>query len=433
MKTSFILIIFSLIIFNSCTSEITSPPVETLKEGHVSLKIDKENAPTDVVIVEAFLSREGYDTLHGELNILASTSADILFEEIPVGLWHLKVNAMNTEGVVVYSGETEVTILDGILTQVNLVLNPTGSGVGKIYIYVTWGNINIWYDYINNPILSSMGSQYDLYGVAEPIVLKDGDKYLMWYLGVAGSARKYVFYAESFDGITWTLNQTTPVLYPGSPGSWDSWAVHPGAVIKDGGIFKMYYPAYSYQYAQWHIGLATSTDGIHWEKYPEPVLYGTSGWQFQIGPSSIIKVDGTYYLYFYGRNYPSYSIGVATSTDGIHWTKYTNNPILLSEYSWEGTGIYYPSVIKENDQFKMIYMNASADAFGIATSTDGIHWTKTGSNPFFKKANTADDWAEYDIAYPHLMKIGTEYRIYYSGIGDGASGYQIGFMRKFGN
>ena len=58
----------------------------------------------------------------------------------------------------------------------------------------------------------------------------------------------------------------------------------------------MYYYGYSNQYDQWHIGLATSIDGINWIKYPQPIIYATSGWEYQIGSSSIIKKDGIYYL-----------------------------------------------------------------------------------------------------------------------------------------
>ena len=46
----------------------------------------------------------------------------------------------------------------------------------------------------------------------------------------------------------------------------------------------MYYNGYSDEYANWHIGLATSVDGINWTKHSQPILYGTYGWEYQIGP-----------------------------------------------------------------------------------------------------------------------------------------------------
>jgi predicted GH43/DUF377 family glycosyl hydrolase len=284
---------------------------------------------------------------------------------------------------------------------------------------------------VNNPVLSPFGNEYDQYGISQPVVVQDGNKFLMWYTGDAGGAVKYVFYAESFDGLSWERPQTTPVLTPGDSGSWDSWAVHPGAVIKEGNTFRMYYVAWSDLYDNWNIGLAVSADGKNWEKYPEPVLSGTEGWEYQIASSSVIKTDGQYRLYYYGiSQYGDLAIGVAFSSDGIEWTKCESNPILVPEFGWESGGIYHASVIYDNNSFKMVYVNKSANAFGSASSTDGISWQKSGIEPFFNSGNTAGSWA-FDIAYPFLLKLGTEYRIYYSGMGINSYGYKIGLIRKF--
>jgi predicted GH43/DUF377 family glycosyl hydrolase len=435
MKTSFYLIIISLILFNSCKTEITSPPIETPKDGGISLQIDKENIPTNVVMIEAFLLQEGHDTLYSELNILSSTSAEILFEDIPVGLWNLRVDAKNGEGVIVYTGEADVTILDGILTQVSLVLNPTGSGVGKVYIYVTWGNINVWYDYINNPVFSYLDLPTNPIAVAEAKVIKENDVYKMYYLNLYNGARTDIGYAESSNGILWNDVVDKPVLNVGNNTSWDRHSVQIGAVIKIENIYRMYYTGMNSPNSYWHVGLATSTDGINWTKLPNPVLYGGED-EPQIHVDCVVKYNNVYLTYYTIRNpysIPFYSIGMAISEDGITWTKYGGNPILENSDLWENGGVFFPSVILDGNQFKMVYMNASADAFGMATSSDGINWTKLSSNPIFTKENTSNDWAEQDIAYPHLMKIGNEYRIYYSGIGNGADNYQIGFIRKFGD
>ena len=135
----FFVIILSLLIIQ-CSNEIptTNDPIN-LELGKVSLSVDKENAPDEVVLVEAFLSREGHDTLYGNLNLVSSTSADILFEDVAAGEWHLKVDAKDSSGVVLYTGETNINILAGVLTQVNLTLVATGQGTGSIYILVNWG------------------------------------------------------------------------------------------------------------------------------------------------------------------------------------------------------------------------------------------------------------------------------------------------------
>jgi predicted GH43/DUF377 family glycosyl hydrolase len=142
-------------------------------------------------------------------------------------------------------------------------------------------------------------------------------------------------------------------------------------------------------------------------------------------------VNNTYYLYYSGRNLPNYKIGLATSSDGIHWTKYSGNPILVPTEPWESTGTFYPSVIIDNGIFKMVYSNANPNnALGMATSNDGIHWSKNISNPIFEMQNTSNNWGIGGISYPCFMKINNEYRIYYSGRLPNSAIYKIGFFSQ---
>jgi predicted GH43/DUF377 family glycosyl hydrolase len=434
MKNLLVLFVISFgFLFFSCSTEITNPAKEN--SGKLLLKIDKQNAPESVVYVKAYLTRENYQPISGTLNLLSDSTADILLNEIDAGTWHLKVDAEDDSGLVLYTGETDVQVFAGFTSQVYLTLQPTGSGTGSIYINVTWGvptNFN-WIDYQNNPLLITSHNYYDEYGVALPQIIYENGVYKMYYLGVAAAASKYVLYAESNDGIAWNKPFAHPILYPGNYGTWDSWAVHPGAVFNDDGVYKMYYCGYADQYSQWHIGLATSTDGINWEKYAQPILYGTSGWEYQIGATSIIKKDGIYYLYYSGRDLPYYKIGVATSIDGINFTKFQGNPILANEEYWEANGVAHASIIEQNGSLKMAYMNSNASGFGIATSSDGLNWTKANYNPFFTNQNTSNNWASGKIAYPCWLKLPNETRIYYSGVALNSDEHRIGMMRKLNN
>ncbi|QQS35233.1 MAG: hypothetical protein IPM56_13375 [Ignavibacteriales bacterium] len=397
------------------------------------LKIDQENAPESVMFVTATLTRENFDTLTSTMNILSDTSADLTFNEVAAGNWLLKVDAKDSIEQILYTGSAEVTVLAGILTQVNLVLNPTGVGTGGVYIYVTWGTPTSysWIDYPQNPVLAKSNVSWESLGIQQSKVLYIDGQYKMWYLGLSGGPYVTICYATSTDGINWVKSNMNPVIVP-TIGSWDEEAVGPGAVYFDDGIYTIYYVGWANQNGQWNIGRATSTDGINWTKDPHPILYASGGWEYQIAPASVVKLDGTYYLYYYGISSGTAKIGLATSTDGITWNRYSNNPILEKTQNWEGTGIYYPAVIHDNGMFKMVYMNryGNLTAFGTATSSDGKNWTKSADNPFFTEENTANNWALYDIAYPNYIKLENEYRIYYSGIGQNSSWYKIGFMRK---
>lgn len=431
MKKLLICTVLLAFLILSCSNEVTSPL--TSESGKLVLKIDKQNAPTSVVFVKAYLTKENSAPITATLNLLSDSTADLLLNEVGVGMWHLKVDAENDSGLVLYTGEADVEVFAGFISQVYLTLQPTGAGVGSIYINVTWGihHSYTWMDYQYNPVIVSSRSYYDFIGIGQPVVIYHEGHYKLWYhgLGVNGGGEAYIFYAESEDGVNWT-RYSNPVLFPGNSGAWDSQHVSPGAIILENGLYKMYYCGFSNENDNWNVGLAISDDGINWEKYPQPVLSGSNGWEYQIVVSSVIKMDGVYYLYYTGRNLPSYQIGVATSTDGINWTKYAGNPILVKDFPWESNGVLDASVLNINGTLHMVYMNSNASGFGYATSSDGLNWNKTLNNPFFTNQNTSNGWASVKIAYPSFIVVMNETRIYYSGFNNNSSDYKIGFLRK---
>ena len=434
MKNLFVLIcLFVLILFPRCTqNEPTFPDDNDQQSGKLFLRIDNENAPESVVWIETFLTRQGYDTISGIMNILTDSTADILLENIQSGEWHLRVDALDSAEVVLYSGETDVQILAGFTTQVNLVLEPTGAGVGNIYIWVTWGvpTAGNWTDFAGNPIFFPSGSYWDYSGVQQPKILIENGLIKMYYTSQGGSYSGYIGLAQSSDGINWTRPVSGPVLSPGTYGSWDETAVAGANIIHDENGYKLYYAGWSDPDAPWHIGLATSSDGINWIKHPNPVMYALNGWEYQIAPSTILKLNGIYFLYYYGRGSSQLKMGLATSTDGINWNRHPSNPILIADEPWEGMGVYYANVYEKNNQYEMLYMNAAGTGFGKATSTDAINWVKDESNPFFTKDQTHNNWASYKIAYPNFIRINNHDRIYYTGFNLNGSPYSIGFVTK---
>ena len=68
-----------------------------------------------------------------------------------------------------------------------------------------------------------------------------------------------------------------PILSPQGDG-WESGSVYnPAAVVKDGKVVLLY-RAHADDIVS-HVGLATSDDGIHFERHPEPVLSPTEDYE----------------------------------------------------------------------------------------------------------------------------------------------------------
>ncbi len=425
-------VILSVLFLQSCASDKLVSPDNDEGNGTISLNIDRANKPANVETVTAYLTRSGFDSLSGTLNLLSDTTAEMTFNDVAAGYWHLRVDAADENEIIVYTGETEVQVLAGVTAQVYLTLVPTGQGTGSIHITVTWGvppNTE-WIDYGNNPVFTNANTPYGINGVGNPHLFIENGIYKMWYKNLEDNGVGSIGYAESGDGINWNIVGGGQVIAPGPAGSWDAGMVTPGPVIKEDGIYKMYYSGAVEAHQSGQIGLATSPDGINWTKYPDPVIYSGSGWEYSINSNSLIKKDSVYYLYYHGWEAPlEYREGLATSTDGINWTKYENNPVISPTQSWEGTGTYYGSVIYDNNIFKMVYMNYLTEdmGFGLATSTDGKNWTKDPFNPHFTGQNTANTWTDRPLS-PYLVKIDNVYRVYYNSTVTTYLDQAIGFL-----
>jgi len=226
-----------------------------------------------------------------------------------------------------------------------------------------------WNKYDGNPVVGT-GSGWDSYYVYGSSVIKDGETYKMWYSGYAGGVVAEIGYATSPDGIQWTKHGS-PVLPRGSYGKWDSRYVENPTVIKDGLIYKMWYVGNDGSGGL--IGYASSLDGIQWTKYPNPVLQGSAC------RPKVIKDDSVYRMYYRGNHaiYGNYRACYATSTDGINWEIYSDNPILeLGEPgTWDDYGTDHAMVIKDGTTYEMWYAgyeenpSYSHNRIGYATMT----------------------------------------------------------------
>jgi hypothetical protein len=233
----------------------------------------------------------------------------------------------------------------------------------------------------------------------------------------------------------WTKYEGNPVL----GGLFPDWAGDP-SVIRDGDILKMWmtggYPNSGYD-PLCQIGYATSVDGIHWIPHPGPVLHvgGPGEWD-RDGVETVCVIKDVeaphserYKMWFYGENPDYTAIGYATSSDGINWTKYAKNPVLLPgpAGSWDAA-ICGPTVIKDYDappseRYKMWYTGLKIEfigeisvtwAIGYATSPDGINWTKYPGNPVLEQGPPGA-WDAYFVCEPSVIKTRGMYEMWHSG------------------
>jgi predicted GH43/DUF377 family glycosyl hydrolase len=414
MKIASYFFISILLVLSGCSKENPVMSDRGSDTGSIILKIDKDNAPASVVIVNAILTRDGFNPVRSQMDLISDSTAELGMRNIPVGKWHLKVEAKNRAGDVEYMGETDVLIIQNTIIQVSLTLYPVTGGTGGIYIYVTWGEQNVWKESPLNPVLNTGNNPSNPTFVTMPKVIYDNGIYKMWYNALYTNAVSAIWYAESPDGKNWNTVGSQPVLTKGNPGAWDSYTIVISSVFKEDNLFKMYYVGCSTHpyYGPWSIGLAVSQDGKVWHKNSEPVITD-HGIYNRLGLTAVVKKDNKYFGYFSYFN-PEYSrtfIGVGESLDGITWNMYSQNPVLSANHEWEGNGLVGPTVVYEAGKFQMYYGTYYPKAIGYAESADGYIFSKN-PNPLFTREQS---FHHYDrISYLFYINVNNTKRLYFT-------------------
>jgi len=295
-------------------------------------------------------------------------------------------------------------------------------------------------DVTNSPVVGyGLPGEWDAGQVWNPSVIMDGDTLKMWYTGGDGSVFEgpitSIGYAWSLQGIAWNKYEENPVLT--TEFEWEGDYLFGCAVIKDGDTLKMWYGAsLDSSLPGKNIGYATSTDGISWEKHQTPVLQTgpESEWDDDlITPTTVIK-EGAEYKMWYWAGRPGFpweqslpQVGLATSPDGIEWTKYddpitTEAPYANSDpvlkvglpLQWDELRAINPMVLKKDTGYEMWYIGLAnegpGDQLGYAQSDDGIDWEKYTGNPIFTEPLL---WG-YDIYGGSVLKFDGAHHLWFS-------------------
>lgn len=286
--------------------------------------------------------------------------------------------------------------------------------IACLYFAIGYTQVN-WTKYGSNPVLTEGPDTFDIIAIGQPTVLFENDTIKMWYAAAGNDMKARICYAYSVDGIQW-FKHDSPVIDVGNPGEWDCGWLDTPEIVRDASGYKMYfYGDTTQQFAAISsaIGMAYSADGIHWTKHLGNPIFtkGNPGeWDCSWVESPAVIYDdssGEYKMWYNGIDTATWKIeiGLATSPDGINWTKDANNPVISSGYwgqyddMWLGT----PAVLHENGLYELWYSATSTTSYNAvtekfdtvsicyATSADGVNWTKFAGNPLFNTYTTPFD------------------------------------------
>ncbi len=146
----------------------------------------------------------------------------------------------------------------------------------------------------------------ELFARCGMFVMKDGDRYKMWYVGTLG-------------------------------GGW----------IQSGGSLK---PFYTMRYTE-------SADGIRWDGPSAPCMQFANADEHGFGRPFVWKENGGYRMLYSIRTYSSgYQIGYAESADGTEWIRKDKLAgICTSASGWDGRNISYPCILQAQGRTWLFY------------------------------------------------------------------------------
>jgi hypothetical protein len=282
-----------------------------------------------------------------------------------------------------------------------------------------------WHKSTQNPVISSWwgGGTYAL----TPAVLYDTTEnlYRMWFTGTqAGWA---VFHAVSGNGVDWYLTTSNPVLWGGGS-SYEAAGVSHAGIVKAANQFMLYYTAIDFGDVG-RICLATSSDGINWTKYPaNPIIYPVSGtWESEkVGFPQVYFDGSSFFMLYFGYNGTYWETGLATSPDGTNWTRHATNPVLRRGPvgSWDSHDAMVNALVVHDSTFYLFYdgTHPNTTSVGFATSTDAVNWIKYPGNPVFS-AGPSGSWDQL-VTRGSMILRNNQLQYWYSGYG---GSWQIGY------
>lgn len=185
-----------------------------------------------------------------------------------------------------------------------------------------------WQRASNDPIISPQGDTWQSAGTFNPTVIRGKNRFAMLYRAQDQAGTSRLGYADSADGIHFD-RRTTPVLLPEMDYEKDGGVEDP-RLVKIGRTYYLTYTGYNKKDAQ--LCLATSRDLIHWQRKGVILPAYKGKWNVVWTKSGAIvdkKINGKYWMYYLGTSSDKIDqMGLASSTDLIHWSDATDAPVL---------------------------------------------------------------------------------------------------------
>jgi hypothetical protein len=210
------------------------------------------------------------------------------------------------------------------------------------------------------------------------LVRAPDDRLFMYYIGWNPGVRRPLFYASiglavsTDNGASFTRHGQAPIM---ARSEFDPCFVTSPYVLRESDRWRMWYVS-GFRWEEtdgapisyYHIKYAESADGVNWERDGRVCIDLRRGERNIVRPCVIRDESGYRMWYSYAAG-AGYHIGYATSADGLEWTRRDEEVgIGRSDDGFDADAIAYPWVFRHADKLYMLYNGGGfgREGFGLA-------------------------------------------------------------------
>jgi predicted GH43/DUF377 family glycosyl hydrolase len=240
-----------------------------------------------------------------------------------------------------------------------------------------------------------------------------------------------------------------PLLSLGAPGTFDEHGTSPAFVVRHGDEVRVYYSGWTRcESVRFNaaIGVAVSHDnGDSFVRLGDgPVLSYGPDEPFLLGSPRVKLFAGTWYLWYTagrqwlmtdGRPEPVYKIRVASSEDGINWTKCGRDLVesKLGDYECQASA----EVTFLDGRYHMLFSYRRSHDYkakegsyriGYASSVDMLEWSRCDEMAGIDVSESG--WDSESVSYPHVFLLDGETYMLYVGNGMGRTGFGLARLQR---
>jgi hypothetical protein len=238
-----------------------------------------------------------------------------------------------------------------------------------------------------------------------------------------------------------------PILELGGLGEFDEFGIYPVSVIRDGDIVRAYYAGWTRcESVPFNVaigGAVSRNGGRTFTKLGNgPILSYSPDEPFVISGPKIRRFNGQWKLFYIaGRKWktvgarvePVYKIRMASSDDGVNWTKL--NKDLINSRVEDDEAQASPDVFYANGRYHMFFCYRYSSHYrgkrngyriGYASSNNLVDWVRDDSKAGIDVSDYG--WDAEMISYPHVFELDGKTYMAYLGDQVGRHGFGLALL-----